>query len=110
MHGSSFCTSNQRFVHGLEVIATGRVCSCTDILNYPSPIGTCVTNGVYSPMLTEDDCVGGGLICRKDELTDKSLIGDTDHPYTACDLKCDFMLRYESKVAKDTYFTERVEL
>jgi len=103
VHDSSFCTSNQRFVPGLEVLAAGKVCSCTDILNFPSLIGTCVTNGVYSPMLTEDDCVGGGSVCGKDELTDKFLVGDTDHPYTACDLKCDFMLGHESEVAEDTY-------
>ena len=103
VHDISFCTSDQRFVSADEVLARGKVCSCTDILDWPSLIGTCVTNGVYSPMLTEDYCVGGGSMCGKDESSDKFLTGDTDHPFTACDLKCEFTLGHESQVDPNTY-------
>jgi len=82
----SFCMPNQNFIPASIVVNSGQVCTCKDILDYPSLVGTCVTNGVYSAMSTADDCMNGTAVCEKDA-SDKFL-GDTDHPFTACDLEC----------------------
>lgn len=87
VHDSSFCTTNETFVSASDVLAAGQTCSCQDILDYPSLIGTCVTNGLYSPMLTDDDCTSGNPVCERSE-SNKFIVGDTEHPFTACDLKC----------------------
>jgi len=102
VYDSSFCGSAEYFISASEVLAAGKICSCTDILNYPALIGTCVTDNLYSPMLTADDCEGGVPVCE-DNGSNDFLTGDTDHPFTACDLKCNIEIGQEIAVPDDTY-------
>jgi len=102
VYDKSFCRSNELFVPASEVLAAGKVCSCKDILNYPELIGTCITDNLYSPMLTVDDCVGGTAVCSPNE-SNMFLTGDTHHPFTACDLKCDIKIGHKITVPGDTY-------
>ena len=106
VHDESFCPPNQIFLNASEVLEVGKSCTCKDILNYPQLIGTCFTNGMYSPMLIEDDCVNGTSVCSKDA-SNNFLEGDeahcTAHPFTACDLQCDFEKEHAIEVPKDTY-------
>jgi len=102
VHDKSFCEQSETFFTASQMQYLGRLCTCEDILNYPKLIGTCYTNGVYSPMLTEDDCVNGTSVCSKDA-SNNFLEGDEAHPFTACNLKCDFEKGQAIEVPKDTY-------
>jgi len=99
VHDVSFCMSNEYFIPASNVLTAGKVCSCKNILDYPSLIGTCIINGVYSPMLREDDCVDGTWFLEEGQSDGEC----TENSFTACDLKCDYKMGHENEVPMDTY-------
>ena len=105
-YDSSFCdTSTQQWLTAAEVEAAGSECKCTDILNYPSNIGTCSSSGVYSPMAVASDCSGGTAVCEADT-AGHFLSGDTQAgatQFTACDLPCSNSNDHTMDIATDTY-------
>mmetsp|Transcript_23658 Transcript_23658/g.56025 ORF Transcript_23658/g.56025 Transcript_23658/m.56025 type:complete len:1013 (+) Transcript_23658:135-3173(+) len=112
VHDASFCRVNgETFVAAEEVLAAGRKCTCKDILHFPQLIGACLhhdsAEGVVSPMLFQDDCPAGGTAaCGVSEHLNGAEvfdIGDTDHPYTACDLTCFHGHGHSHVVREDTY-------
>ena len=93
VYDSSFCSITDTWLTAADVIAEGLECACTDILDYPSNIGTCSSSGVYSPMALASDCSGGTAVCGADA-DGRYLSGDMTPgatQFTACDLQCDFM-------------------
>ena len=105
-YDSSFCdTSTQQWLTAADVEAAGSECKCTDILNYPSNIGTCSSSGVYSPMALASDCSGGTAVCEADT-AGHFLSGDTQAgatQFTACDLPCSNSNDHTMDIATDTY-------
>ena len=105
-YDSSFCdTSIQQWLTAAEVEAAGSECKCTDILNYPSNIGTCSSSGVYSPMAVASDCSGGTAVCEADT-AGHFFSGDTQagaKQFTACDLPCSNSNDHTMDIATDTY-------
>lgn len=103
MHDESFCVGrNQHFVPASEVIEAGNICSCKDILDYLTNIGTCLTNGVYSPIIRDNDCADGTLVYP----TDEALILSKSHQFTACDLKCNADKGHASSAVPDDTYKE----
>ena len=104
-YDSSFCdSSTEEWMTAAEVIDAGEECKCTDILNYPSNIGTCSSSGVYSPMAVASDCSGGTAVCEAD--TAGHATGDTQagvKQFTACDLPCSNSNDHTMDIATDTY-------
>jgi len=94
VHDRGFCATYEFYVPASQVMSSGRVCSCQDILDYPSLIGVCDSGGkLYTPMVVEGDCVGGNAVCPSESANTREntfLVGDTNTPFTACDLACDF--------------------
>jgi len=91
VYDSSFCSITDTWLTAADVITEGIECTCEDILDYPSNIGTCSSSGVYSPMVLASDCSGGTAVCGADA-NGHYLRGDTAPgaaQFTACDLKCD---------------------
>ena len=112
VHDASFCRINgETFIAAEDVLAAGRKCTCKDILDFPQLIGACLhhgsAEGVVSPMLSPNDCPEGGTaVCGSSENLGGAEIfdvGDTDHPYTACDLTCFHDLGHSHVVREDTY-------
>jgi len=106
VHDQGFCSINEYFVSAAEVLASNRVCTCQDILDYPQTVGVCNAAGVMLPMVTESDCVGGTPLCpattaNRDGNT--FLVGDDFHQFTACDLQCNFDFGHKDSPPEDTY-------
>jgi len=101
-YDESFCAESRPFRSAADVEAAGGTCRCTDLLNFPQLIGVCNSMGVMSPMAVADDCKGGSAICPANSDGVFST-GDTDHPFTACDLPCFHDNGHRGQVLQDTY-------
>lgn len=100
VHDSSFCRINgETFIPADEVVSAGLKCTCKDILDFPKLIGSCMHHGseegIVSPMIFFEDCPDRGTaVCKPNDnkinFGGRQLfdVGDTDYPYTACDLSC----------------------
>lgn len=101
----SFCADAATFRTAEQVQAAGRVCRCTELLNFPSLIGACQhggPGGVRSPMVLSSDCAGGSPVCtaNADGFYDT---GDTESPFTACDLRCFHGQGHAGQIPTGTY-------
>ena len=88
VYDESFCVEgSQEFIPADKVVDEGRddPCTCVDILDYPSNIGVCMTNGVASPMVSADQCAQGGPVCPAGS-DGHFTVGDTSSKtqFTAC--------------------------
>ena len=91
VYSSAECPSDTEFLGANAASAMGKICTCRDILNFPSLIGSCRHSGsIDSPMATADDCSDGSPVCPADD-SGMYTIGDSDSPmqFTACALACD---------------------
>ena len=106
-YDESFCkAATEDYLTAKDVIDAGEICTCEDILDYPSNIGTCSSSGVYSPMAVASDCNGGATAVCTANTDGHFLMGDTASgaaQFTACDLKCDHTKGHTVKVPTDTF-------
>ena len=105
VYSSAECAVDTVFLDANTAATMGKLCTCTDILNFPSLIGSCRhPGGIDSPMATADDCANGSPVCPADD-SGMYTIGDTDGlmEFTACDLACDYGNGHAGQVPSETY-------
>ena len=51
----------------IREIDVAEECTCMFILNYLSLVGVCNSNGGYSPMVFDGDCLEGEAVCYSED-------------------------------------------